>query len=569
MEQVDVVMRPVIVQMDGSILLDVHHPQVEAARQVLAKFAELEKSPDHFHTYRVTALSLWNAAAAGHRAAELIEQLKTLSRYELPLPIVRFITETMDRYGILELRKGQHGLILASSDPLVLTEITHHKSIQGLVRKVLSDSAIEVPLLSRGAIKVALTKMGYPVKDLAGYTEGQPLSFALKRHLSDGRSFFLRDYQERAANAFHEGGALTGGSGVLTLPCGAGKTVIGLRAMELLQTSTLILAANVTAARQWIRECLDKTTLTEEEVAEYSGESKRTAPVTVATYQILSYRPRGQEDFPHLTLLSEHNWGLIIYDEVHLLPAPVFRVTAEIQARRRLGLTATLVREDGREDEVFSLIGPKKFDAPWKELEAEGWIATAICTEVRVTLTDIERRLYAQAELREKARIAAEAQRKDDAVVELVTRHKDESVLVIGQYVDQLQRIAARLNAPLITGSLRQKERERLYSAFRTGEIHVLVVSKVANFSIDLPDASVAIQVSGAFGSRQEEAQRLGRIMRPKAEGMLAHFYTLVAKETKDQEFALSRQRFLTEQGYEYQILDQEELVLQEVTQRQ
>lgn len=568
MDQVDVVMRPVIVQMDGSILLDVHHPHMEEARQVLAKFAELEKSPDHFHTYRVTALSLWNAAAAGHSSEEIVTRLSELSRYDVPLAISRFISETMDRYGILELRKGEHGLILASEDPLVLTEIIRHKTIALLVRQVISDTEVEVPLLSRGTIKVALTKIGYPVKDLAGYTEGLPLHFSLVKQLADGRDFELRDYQERSANAFHEGGALTGGSGVLTLPCGAGKTIIGLRAMELLQTSTLILAANVTAARQWMRECLDKTTLTADQVAEYSGQSKDTALVTVATYQILSYRPRGKDHFPHLSLLSEHNWGLIIYDEVHLLPAPVFRVTAEIQARRRLGLTATLVREDGREDEVFSLIGPKKYDAPWKELEAEGWIATAICSEIRVALTDGERRTYAQAELREKARIAAEAVSKDEAVEELIKLHPQESILVIGQYVDQLERIAARLQAPLITGSVKQKERERLYAAFRTGEIQVLIVSKVANFSIDLPDASVAIQVSGAFGSRQEEAQRLGRIMRPKSEGVLAHFYTLVAKETKDQEFALSRQRFLTEQGYEYQILDHAELSQLEVAQK-
>ncbi len=566
--QVDVVMRPVIVQMDGSILLDVHHPRMEEARQVLAKFAELEKSPEHFHTYRVTALSLWNAAAAGHSAADILTELKDLSRYDVPMAILRFISETMDRYGILELRKGDQGLLLTSKDPLVLTEIVRHKTISGLVRNVISDTEIEVPLLSRGIIKVALTKIGYPVKDLAGYAQGRPLHFSLKRHLPDGRDFELRDYQECAANAFHERGALTGGSGVLTLPCGAGKTVIGLRAMELLQTSTLILAANVTAARQWIRECIDKTTLTDEQVAEYSGESKRTAPVTVATYQILSYHPRGKDEFPHLSLLSERNWGLIIYDEVHLLPAPVFRVTAEIQARRRLGLTATLVREDGRESEVFSLIGPKKYDAPWKELESQGWIATAVCTEVRVALTDEERRTYAQATLREKARVAAEAVRKDEVVEELVKLHPNESVLVIGQYVDQLQRIAKHLDAPLITGSLRQKDRERLYAAFRMGEMNVLVVSKVANFSIDLPDASVAIQVSGAFGSRQEEAQRLGRIMRPKDEGVIAHFYTLVAKETKDQEFALSRQRFLTEQGYEYQILDQDELAVLEVAQQ-
>ncbi len=554
----------VIVQMDGTLLLDIHHPDLDRARSVLARFSELEKSPDHFHTYRVTHLSLWNAASAGANSVEILEDLRAVSRYEVPASIARFIIDTMDRYGILELRRDGDELILQSTDDAILMEVIRNKSIAPLVREVISAFQVRVPLLSRGTIKVVLTKLGYPVRDLAGYAPGEPLSFSLVDKLAGGDPFVLRDYQIAAAEAFHQGGGLTGGSGVLTLPCGAGKTIIGLRAMELVQTSTLILTSSVTAARQWIREILDKTTLTEAEVSEYSGEHKETASVTVATYQILSYRPCGREEFPHLSLLSSRNWGLIIYDEVHLLPAPVFRVTAEIQARRRLGLTATLIREDGKEDEVFSLIGPKKYDAPWKELEAEGWIATAICTEVRVALSDDERRMYAVAEQREKARMAAEAVAKEDAVIQILRHHSDELVLVIGQYIDQLERIAQRLHAPLITGSMRQKERDRLYAAFRSGEISMLVVSKVANFSIDLPDASVAIQVSGAFGSRQEEAQRLGRIMRPKAKGAYAHFYSVVTQDTKDQEFALSRQRFLTEQGYEYQIVDLAQLEQQE-----
>ncbi|MCY0875807.1 MAG: DEAD/DEAH box helicase [Firmicutes bacterium] len=551
--------------MDGTLLVDVHHPGADEARGLLILFAELEKSPDHFHTYRVTPLSLWNAAAAGHESKQIIEGLRAVSRYDIPPTIIRLITETMDRYGILELRVGQDGLLLTSTDEYVLTEVVRHKSIAPLVRRVISAYEVEVPLLSRGTIKVALTKIGYPVRDLAGYAQGEKLPFSLRDHLPNGEPFSLRDYQLKAADAFHQGGGLSGGSGVLTLPCGAGKTIIGLRAMELLQTSTLILAANITAARQWIRECLEKTTLTADQVAEYSGESKHTAAVTVATYQILSYRPRGSDSFPHLSLLSSRNWGLILYDEVHLLPAPVFRVTAEIQARRRLGLTATLVREDGREDEVFSLIGPKKYDAPWKELESEGWIANARCIEVRVELTAEERRNYAFAEAKEKARMAAEAEAKEQAVELALSRHPGEPALVIGQYIDQLERLAKRLKAPLITGSMRQKEREELYRSFREGTIKTLVVSKVANFSIDLPDASVAIQVSGAFGSRQEEAQRLGRIMRPKAAGTYAHFYSVVTKETKDQEFALSRQRFLAEQGYEYEIVDLREWVQSEV----
>ena len=557
--------QPVIVQMDGTILLDVHHEHVEEARILLAKFAELEKSPDHFHTYRVTSLSLWNSASAGHQPQEILRDLRALSRYEIPVSIQRLIMETMERYGLLELHKGTDGLVLTAKDEWVLQEVIKHKSIAPLVRNVISPFAVEVPLLSRGTIKVALTKMGYPVKDLAGYAEGEPLSLAIKPHLAGGTPFVLREYQRQAVEAFHQGGGLSGGSGVLTLPCGAGKTIIGLKAMELLQTSTLILAANVTAARQWIKEITEKTTLDESQVAEYSGESKATAQVTVATYQILSYRPRGKEHFPHLSLLQERNWGLIIYDEVHLLPAPVFRITAEIQAKRRLGLTATLIREDGREEEVFSLIGSRKYDVSWKVLEAQGWIATAVCTEVRVALNDVERQTYANAELREKSHIAAAALAKQDVVADLIKMHRGESILVIGQYLDQLERIAKNINAPLISGAMKTRDRDLLYNQFRNGEVQILVVSKVANFSVDLPDASVAIQVSGTFGSRQEEAQRLGRIMRPKQEGQLAHFYTVVTKETKDQDFALSRQRFLTEQGYHYDIMDAAELLVEEV----
>ena len=557
--------QPVIVQMDGTILLDVHHEHVEEARILLAKFAELEKSPDHFHTYRVTSLSLWNSASAGHQPQEILHDLRSLSRYEIPVSIQRLIMETMERYGLLELHKGTDGLVLTAKDEWVLQEVIKHKSIAPLVRNVISPLAVEVPLLSRGTIKVALTKMGYPVKDLAGYAEGEPLSLAIKPHLAGGAPFVLREYQRQAVEAFHQGGGLSGGSGVLTLPCGAGKTIIGLKAMELLQTSTLILAANVTAARQWIKEITEKTTLNESQVAEYSGESKATAQVTVATYQILSYRPRGKEHFPHLSLLQERNWGLIIYDEVHLLPAPVFRITAEIQAKRRLGLTATLIREDGREEEVFSLIGSRKYDVSWKVLEAQGWIATAVCTEVRVALNDVERQTYANAELREKSHIAAAALAKQDVVADLIKMHRGESILVIGQYLDQLERIAKSINAPLISGAMKTRDRDLLYNKFRNGEVQILVVSKVANFSVDLPDASVAIQVSGTFGSRQEEAQRLGRIMRPKQEGQLAHFYTVVTKETKDQDFALSRQRFLTEQGYHYDIMDAAELLVEEV----
>jgi DNA excision repair protein ERCC-3 len=556
---------PIIVQTDGSVLLDVHHEDAEAARAFLVGVAELEKSPEHFHTYRITALSLWNAAAAGRRAEDALMQLEAFCRYEVPGTIARFVKDTMARYGLLELTRSDDCLVLSARDADVMSDISGHKTIAGLIRAHLSPTSVRVGLLARGTLKVALTKIGYPVRDLAGYAPGAPLKLALRNGLADGSPFALRRYQEAAAQAFYEQGQASGGSGVLTLPCGAGKTVIALRAMELLQASTLILVPGVTAARQWQRELLEKTSLGAEDVGEYSGERRDPRAVTVATYQILSYRPRGSEEFPHLSLLSNHNWGLIVYDEVHLLPAPVFRVTAEIQARRRLGLTATLIREDGREDEVFSLIGPKKYDVSWKELESQGWIATAICMEVRVQLDERERHEYAIAPPKDKPRIAATAARKDDIVATLVERHAEDKVLVIGQYLDQLQRIAVRLHAPIITGSTPYRERDRLYAAFREGEIRCLVVSKVANFSIDLPDASVAIQVSGAFGSRQEEAQRLGRIMRPKQEGTRAHFYAVVAAETSDQEFAHNRQRFLTEQGYEYVILDATEVTGAEV----
>ncbi len=556
----------VIVQTDGTILLDVHHEKYEQARTHLARFAELEKSPDHFHTYRVTALSLWNAASAGITAKEIVDQLSLISRYDIPNTILRFIEDMIGRYGLLELRQHTQGLVLYAHDPLLLKEVSSQKSIAPLLLGEISDREIIVPLLSRGTIKVALTKLGYPVKDLAGYASGEPLALSLIATLPNGDPFSLRDYQEQAAHAFYQNGEPIGGAGVLTLPCGAGKTIIGIKAIDHVQMSTLILTSSITAARQWIREILEKTTLHEDDVAEYSGDQKTTAPITVATYQILSYRKKGSDEFPHLALLASRNWGLIIYDEVHLLPAPVFRITAEIQARRRLGLTATLIREDGREDEVFSLIGPKKYDAPWRVLEAQGWIATAVCTEVSVFLDEEERREYAVATQRDKARIAAEARQKEEVILSIIAQHPGELILIIGQYLDQLTRIAKRLQVPLITGSTKQKDRDELYAAFRQNRISTLVVSKVANFSIDLPDASVAIQVSGTFGSRQEEAQRLGRIMRPKGNGQRAYFYSVVTQDTKDQEFALSRQRFLTEQGYEYQIVDASMLCESEVS---
>jgi DNA excision repair protein ERCC-3 len=404
-------------------------------------------------------------------------------------------------------------------------------------------------------------QVGYPAEDLAGYVAGAPLAIhLLPRTRGEDLPFVLRRYQEDAAAVFHAGGSERGGSGVIVLPCGAGKTVVGLAAMAELQCNTLILTPSIVAARQWLHEILDKTDVPSEMLGEYTGERKDIRPITATTYQVLSYRKRRSDEFPHFAVFDERDWGLIIYDEVHLLPAPVFRVTAEIQARRRLGLTATLVREDGREGDVFSLIGPKKYDVPWRELERQGWIATALCHEVRIQMPDELRMDYALAEEREKYRIAAENSRKMAVLDRLVDMHRGEQVLIIGQYLDQLERIATRFDAPLITGKTVTREREKLYDAFRHGEVTLLVVSKVANFSIDLPDANVALQVSGTFGSRQEEAQRLGRILRPKASGRLAHFYTLVTRDTRDQEFAANRQMFLTEQGYGYEILYEDEV---------
>jgi DNA excision repair protein ERCC-3 len=333
---------------------------------------------------------------------------------------------------------------------------------------------------------------------------------------------------------------------------------VGAAAMAHAKATTLILVTNTVAARQWRDELLRRTTLNEDEIGEYSGAKKEIRPVTIATYQVMTKKKNGV--YAHLDLFDTHDWGLIIYDEVHLLPAPIFRFTADIQSRRRLGLTATLVREDGMEGEVFSLIGPKRFDVPWKEIESQGYIAPAECIEVRVNLSESERLLYATAEPEEKYRYCSTTKTKSEVVQELVAYHANEQILVIGQYITQLDELSETLGVPLIKGDTPVKERERLFAAFRTGEITCLVVSKVANFSIDLPDATIAIQVSGAFGSRQEEAQRLGRILRPKADGRGAIFYSVVSRDTVDQDFAANRQRFLAEQGYAYRIIDADDV---------
>ncbi|MFD9950313.1 DNA repair helicase XPB [Nonomuraea sp. NPDC059023] len=541
---------PLIVQSDKTLLLEVDHANSDACRKAIAPFAELERAPEHVHTYRVTPLALWNARAAGHDAEQVIDALISHSRYPVPHALLVDIAETMARYGRLRLEKDPvNGLVLTSTDRAVLEEVLRSKKIQPMLGERMGADSVVVHPSDRGNVKQALLKLGWPAEDLAGYVDGEAHPISL---LEDGWS--LRTYQKDAAEAFWHGG-----SGVVVLPCGAGKTIVGAAAMAQAQATTLILVTNTVSAHQWKTELIKRTSLTENEIGEYSGTKKEIRPVTIATYQVMTTKRKGV--YAHLELFDARDWGLIVYDEVHLLPAPIFRMTADLQARRRVGLTATLVREDGREGDVFSLIGPKRYDAPWKEMENQGWIAPADCVEVRVTLSDEERLAYAMAESDEKYRFAATTPSKTTVTEALVRKHLGEQVLVIGQYIDQLDELGEHLNAPVIKGETRVKERERLYQAFRDKEIQVLVVSKVANFSIDLPEAAIAIQVSGTFGSRQEEAQRLGRVLRPKADGGGARFYTVVSRDTVDQEFAAHRQRFLAEQGYAYQIIDADDVL--------
>jgi DNA excision repair protein ERCC-3 len=542
---------PLIVQSDKTLLLEVEHPLAPEARAAIAPFAELERSPEHVHTYRLTPLGLWNARAAGHDAEQVVDALVRYSRYTVPHALLVDVADTMDRYGRLQLIKHPtHGLVLVSLDRAVLEEILRQKKISPMLGERIDDDTVLVHPSERGRLKQALLKVGWPAEDLAGYVDGEAHPIEL-----DQSEWHLRDYQKQAADMFWEGG-----SGVVVLPCGAGKTLVGAAAMAQAKATTLILVTNTVAGRQWRRELIARTSLTDEEIGEYSGEKKEIRPVTIATYQVMTTRRKGE--YRHLELFDSRDWGLIIYDEVHLLPAPIFRLTADLQSRRRLGLTATLIREDGREGDVFSLIGPKRYDAPWKDIENQGWIAPADCTEVRVTLTDNERMTYATAEAEDRYRIAATARTKLPVIERIVERHPDDQILVIGAYLDQLDDVAEHLGGvPVIQGSTTNKERERLYDEFRRGEQRVLVVSKVANFSIDLPEAAVAVQISGTFGSRQEEAQRLGRVLRPKSDGRQAHFYTVVARDTLDAEYAAHRQRFLAEQGYAYTIIDADDLL--------
>ena len=554
---------PLIIQSDRTLLLDVHAPRAEEARNTILPFAELEKSPEHIHTYRITPLSLWNAAGAGFTSDDISKALNEFSRYPINSSITDGFKDTISRYGKIKLlslntasatqdARVEDDLLLVSDDKAVLAEIGASRSLGKYLTK--TSQGFRLKSIYRGSVKQELIRLGWPVQDEALLIQGEAHDIKLREPDLPVNPLVLRDYQLEAAKAVVGSGGPGSGYGVVVLPCGAGKTIVGIVLMSMLKTNTLILTANVAAVHQWMEELLDKTYLKPEDIAEYSGDKKSTAPITVATYQIITWRPDKEGAFPHFSLFRERSWGLIIYDEVHLLPAPVFRITAELQAVRRLGLTATLVREDGAEDAVFSLVGPKRYDIPWKDLETKGWIAEAYCTEIRLDLPEKKKIPYASAGKREKYRMASENPLKEAVVMELIKKHPEDQILVIGQYISQLETLAKLLKTPLITGTTPNRERETIYGAFRRGEIPVIVASRVANFAIDLPDASVAIQVSGTFGSRQEEAQRLGRILRPKKMGRNSQFYTLVSRYTVEEDFAVKRRQFLVEQGYKYAI---------------
>jgi len=548
---------------DGQPLTE-EHPRFAEARDALSQFAELEKSPNYLHTYRITPVSVWNAAALGLSADDIEATLDEFACIPVPEGVKQEVRQWVGRYGVLKIereeREGSEPRFeLVADDPEILTDVLGYRDIANLTEKD-GDGRVWITGLNRGSIKQSLIKIGFPVDDRGGYLQGDALPVVLRSETRGGKEFEVRPYQEQAAAAFHAGGSVLGGNGVIALPCGAGKTVTAIKVMSLVGTKTLILTTNTVAVRQWHQELLDKTELTEDQVGEYTGEGKSVKPVTISTYQMLTWRRSKTAEFEHFSLFSQENWGLVVYDEVHLLPAPVFRVTADLQARRRLGLTATLVREDGKEDEVFCLIGPKRFDVPWKVLEGQGFIAPASCIEVRVPLDPSQKGAYLSADARGKFRVASENPAKLEVVRQLIENHPSGRVLIIGQYIAQLEELARALKAPLITGKTPNQDREQLYNAFRDGTEPLLIVSKVGNFAIDLPDANVAIQVSGTFGSRQEEAQRLGRILRPKSDGGDAVFYSVVTHGSRDQEFAEKRQLFLTEQGYSYRIIESQQM---------
>ncbi|MBF2083496.1 DNA repair helicase XPB [Thermoleptolyngbya sp. C42_A2020_037] len=547
-----------IIQSDRSVLLEVHSPRAEAAREAIAPFAELVKSPEHIHTYQISPLSIWNARAAGMHVADMIAALREHAKYPMPDAVAQEIEALGSRYGLTVIEREGDCLLLKMADQPLAELLSRNESVAKFLGDRRSALVFEVNAGDRGVLKQALLGAGYPAEDLAGYVEGDALSIELRSVSQSGQPFSLRDYQKEAAEVFYQAGSVRGGSGVIVLPCGAGKTMVGMAAIAAVQENTLVLTSSLTSVRQWRRELLDKTTLPPEAIAEYSGETKQTGPITLATYQILSYHDHKTGDFPHFQLFSARSWGLIIYDEVHLLPAPIFRITAELQARRRLGLTATLIREDGKEGDVFALIGPKRYDVPWRELEGRGFIAAAECTEIRVP-QDLDRQMeYALAEKRQQFRIAAENPRKAEVVMSLLQQQAEHRILIIGEYLDQLKHLAELTNLPIVTGKTSQRDRDQLYEQFRAGKVAGLILSRVGNFALDLPDADVLIQVSGKYGSRQEEAQRLGRVLRPKADGRSAQFFTLVSLRTCEEDFARHRQLFLAEQGYSYhiQVLD-------------
>ncbi len=535
-------------------MLEVENPEYTNARDAIGVFAHLEKSPEHIHTYCITSLSLWNAAALGITPDDVIERLNVYSKYPLPDNVVRDVHELMERFGYFSLHSHGKNLVLICKSSQLMENIARHPHVAPLLNKKTQSNAYTIDAAHRGILKQTLIHIGYPVQDKAGYVDGAPFEVQLRSTTTHNAPFALRTYQHNAARSYIGDENLPGGNGVVVLPCGAGKTVVGMAVMTMLKRKTLILATNITAARQWREELIDKTTISPQDIGEYSGETKDIRPVTIATYQIITYRKNKKSEFTHYGVFNAENWGLIIYDEVHLLPAPVFKFTAELQARRRLGLTATLVREDGHEADVFSLIGPKKFDMPWKVLEQQGWIAKAHCVEIRVDLPQNEKMRLFSLSPGKQTRVAYENPNKLDVVRKLLQQHKKDRVLIMGQYISQLNQYASQFEIPLITGSTPNTQRITLYDDFRNGRITRLILSRVGNFAIDLPDANVAIQISGSFGSRQEEAQRLGRILRPKAQHQQALFYSIVTRDTRELEFAMKRQLFLAEQGYEYEI---------------
>lgn len=550
---------PLIVQGDGTILLDVSARDFEEIRNFMLVFAELLKSPEYIHTYRITLVSLWNAASLNYTSQSIIDFLKKYTSYEIPKNIIKQIKTSIEKYGKVKIIKEDEKYYLISDDRDIIDEILHYKAVVKYIKKEIDDNKIEIDPIYRGHIKLALINIGYPVQDLAGYKDGEEYRFNLREKLiSSGENFVLRDYQKNSADAFYANGRPEGGAGVISLPCGTGKTIVGLDIMHRIQNKTLIIVTGVTACRQWREEILDKTDIPPEDIGEYNGLNKEIKPITIATYKILTYRKNKESPFVHFEIFFRKNWGLVIYDEVHLLPAPIIKLTSEIQSMRRLGLTATLIREDGLEKDVFCLIGPKKFDMPWRELEEKKFIAEAYCYDIRIPLDESHREDYIISSDKIKFRIASENILKYDIVKKIIEKLKGKNILIIGQYLSQLDEMQKRTGYTIITGKTPQSERDIIYKKFKSGEIKTLIVSKVANLAVDLPDANVLIQISGTFGSRQEEAQRLGRVLRPKKGENKSYFFSIITNDTKEEDFSHKRQLFLTEQGYHYELLDKD-----------